>query len=68
MPEYKEVFSYENQKATIGIFTKENTYKEYEFDLNLGSNIIAMSDNVKLIKSIKIYFVNDKREEVLNLI
>ncbi len=65
---FLSVFSYGNQKATVGIFTKENTYKEYEFNLNLGSNIIELTDNVRLIKSIKIFFENDKREEVLNLI
>jgi len=62
------IFSYENQKATVGIFTIENTYKEYQFDLNLGSNIVELTDNVKLIKSIRIIFENDKRKEVLNLI
>lgn len=62
------VHSYENQKAKVGILTKENTYKELEFDFSIGQNIIKLDENLKLIQSMKINFSNDNREEVINLI
>ncbi|MFZ1290967.1 MAG: family 10 glycosylhydrolase [Melioribacteraceae bacterium] len=62
------IHSFEKQKVIVGILTKENTYNEIEFDFNLGENIIKLSENIKFIKSIKINFDNDKREELINLI
>lgn len=62
------VHSFEKQKAKVGILTKENIYKEIEFEFELGENIIKLSENLEEIESIKIIFLSDKREEILNTI
>ena len=61
------VHSFSNQKAFIYLTSIENIPRVEELELSLGTNIIKLADNIKLIKSIKINFESDGREEVLNL-
>lgn len=60
------LYSTTNQKAIIQIITKENTGKEKYFDLIIGQNIVAISENPDMLKSIKIVFSETNEKEEIN--
>ncbi len=57
-----------NQKATLDIFTIENTGYQKIIELKFGENIFRLKDNFKLIKSIRIAYNKTGKTDELNFI
>jgi hypothetical protein len=60
------IHSMKNQKIIIETITREEIGIQTFADLKLGENILAISDNLDLLKTLKIVYIETNQQEEIN--
>ena len=60
------IHSMKNQKIIIETITKEEIGKQTFADLKLGENILAINDNLALLKTLRIVYIETNQQEEIN--